>query len=240
MTAIASYHKAMSFQFKGASADQTSRFGKADEKLLSRMAKDGLFSKVLDTKVSTVGVNMTAINKWVCDRLTLILGFEDDIVSSMITNLLQVPALEGRKLQLGVTGFLEKQAPQFCEDLWLMLIDAMSQPDGIPMALKISNISGFSVAPKQLVIPVIPSAAVPAYTTLAQPVPASSSAESHAESSGRDRDRDRDRKKDRDRDRERNRSRSKERRRRDSRDSRGRRRDSRDRRDRCANPTSSR
>ena len=40
--------------------------------------------------------------------------------------------LDGKKLQLDITGFLEKQGPKFVEELWTLLLDASSQPSGIP------------------------------------------------------------------------------------------------------------
>jgi len=44
------------------------------------------FSKVLDTKVDISKVKMDVINKWVSERLTEILGFEDEIVIGTVIN----------------------------------------------------------------------------------------------------------------------------------------------------------
>ncbi len=40
--------------------------------------------------------------------------------------------MEGKKLQYEITGFLEKKAGEFATELWTLLVDAASQPSGIP------------------------------------------------------------------------------------------------------------
>ena len=40
--------------------------------------------------------------------------------------------LDGKKFQLDITGFLEKKGGEFVEELWNLLLDASSQPSGIP------------------------------------------------------------------------------------------------------------
>eukprot|EP00128_Syssomonas_multiformis_P008534 Colp12_sorted_trinity150504_noHs@4408 len=50
----------------------------------------------------------------------------------MVINMLQSAEVDGRKMQLDVTGFLEKQSGAFVAELWTLLVDAQDQPSGIP------------------------------------------------------------------------------------------------------------
>lgn len=118
--------------FRGTSVEQDGRWGKSDEKLMAKMAKSGLFAPILDTKVNTTKVNLDVINKWVTQKIIEVVGFEDDILINLVINMLQGNNLDGKKMQLDVTGFLEKQAGSFVEELWNLLVDAQSQPSGIP------------------------------------------------------------------------------------------------------------
>jgi serine/arginine repetitive matrix protein 1 len=118
--------------FRGTSVEQDGRWGKSDEKLMAKMAKSGLFSPILETKVNTKKVNLDVINKWITQKIIEVVGFEDDILINLVINMLQGNNLDGKKMQLDVTGFLEKQAGAFMEELWNLLVDAQSQPSGIP------------------------------------------------------------------------------------------------------------
>ena len=74
--------------FRGTSVDQDCRWGKADERLMAKMQLAGKFAAVLTQKVDISKVNMQVITKWCSERLTEILGFEDDIVIGLVVNLL--------------------------------------------------------------------------------------------------------------------------------------------------------
>ena len=66
-------------------------------------------------------------------------------IKSNTLSLTQIPELaqteksgttaDPKRLQLQLTGFLEKSAKQFVEDLWKLLIDAQNNPGGIPTAI---------------------------------------------------------------------------------------------------------
>ncbi len=118
--------------FRGTSVEQDGRFGKSDERLMAKMSKAGKFSPILDTKVNMKKVNIDFMSKWITAKIIQVVGFEDDIVINLIVNLLEGDVLDPKKMQLDVTGFLEKQAQSFVEELWTLLVDAQTQPSGIP------------------------------------------------------------------------------------------------------------
>lgn len=118
--------------FRGTSVEQDGRWGKSDEKLMAKMAKNGMFASILDTKVNLKKVNLDVINKWITQRIIEVVGFEDEILINLVINMLQGVDVDGRKMQLDVTGFLEKQSGSFVAELWSLLVDAQEQPSGIP------------------------------------------------------------------------------------------------------------
>ena len=79
-------------------------------------------------------INLDVMSKWVTERLTEVLGFEDEIVIGLVVNSLSDKALNPKQLQIDITGFLEKQSQPFVEELWTLLVDAQSNPHGIPQA----------------------------------------------------------------------------------------------------------
>lgn len=40
--------------------------------------------------------------------------------------------LSGKKMQLSLTGFMEKNTPRFMKELWELLLSAQANPSGIP------------------------------------------------------------------------------------------------------------
>lgn len=40
-----------------------------------------------------------------------------------------------KKLQIQLTGFLEKDTPAFCKELWILCLSAQSNPQGVPKEL---------------------------------------------------------------------------------------------------------
>ncbi|KAJ8602365.1 hypothetical protein CTAYLR_004202 [Chrysophaeum taylorii] len=118
-------------------------FGDTDKKLISKLSKRGAFDAVLETPVNMGRVNIEVMSRWVGERLTDVLGFEDEVVIGLVTNLLsqrtdplsgQLKKLDPKALQVQLTGFLEKKAPAFVTELWTLLVDAQDAPYGIPRA----------------------------------------------------------------------------------------------------------
>lgn len=128
--------------FRGTSADQDSRFGKADQKLLAKMQKEGRFSAALNVKINMSKINASWLEQWVETRTAELLEREDDIVSAMILNLLRPDNSDAdrivwtdkdaKRIQVEVTGFLGKQSGQFMGELWLLLASAQATPGGVP------------------------------------------------------------------------------------------------------------
>jgi serine/arginine repetitive matrix protein 1 len=121
--------------FRGTTVDQDGRWGKSDERLLIRMEKAGKFSPILDTKVNLKKVNLAVISKWITQKIIEIVGFEDEILISLIINLINDGDVDGKKLQLSVTAFLDKKAKTFVEELWTLLVDAQNQATGVPSSI---------------------------------------------------------------------------------------------------------
>ena len=40
-----------------------------------------------------------------------------------------------KSLQIHLTGFLDKDTPKFCKDLWRLLLSAQTSPQGVPKEL---------------------------------------------------------------------------------------------------------
>ncbi|RLN93891.1 hypothetical protein BBJ28_00014978 [Nothophytophthora sp. Chile5] len=114
--------------------DQDSRYFSQNKKLLAKMS----FPPCFDERVDLAKVQREVINQWVTERITELLGFEDDIVVSMAINLLEPKVderLDPRQLQVALTGFLEKQAAPFTQELWELLLSAQANATGIPNAI---------------------------------------------------------------------------------------------------------
>lgn len=89
-------------------------------------------------------VNRGVVSQWIEQKITELLGFEDEIVQSTAVNLfLPTPVEDGppvevdpRKAQVDLAGFLgEKEAAKFASELWDMLLDAQEAAAGIPRKL---------------------------------------------------------------------------------------------------------
>ncbi|POM73663.1 Serine/arginine repetitive matrix protein [Phytophthora palmivora] len=119
---------------RGTSASQDGRYFAQEKKLLAKMT----FPQCFEQRVDMHKVQREVINQWITERITQLLGFEDDIVVSMVINLLEPKVdekLDPKQLQMALTGFLEKQAGNFTEELWQLLLSAQSNSTGIPSAI---------------------------------------------------------------------------------------------------------
>jgi len=68
--------------------------------------------------------------------MTKILGDDDDVIIELCYNLLESSRYPDIKnLQIQLTGFLEKDAPDFCEKLWKLALSAQESPLGVPKEL---------------------------------------------------------------------------------------------------------
>ena len=109
----------------------------ADDHAMTKLLKSTKFPPSFGTKVDLAKVNRPVLSQWIEQQVSKILGFEDEIVSSTAINLfLDGTSVNPRRAQLDLVGFLgADQAATFAESLWDMLIDAQSNPMGIPKTL---------------------------------------------------------------------------------------------------------
>jgi len=119
--------------YRGTTADQDTRFGDKTKKLMKTLK----FSEVLAEPVDMRKVKLDALKPWVHEKLTEILGFEDDVVIDYAINQLEETNKPDPKVvQINLTGFLNaKNARLFMGELWPMLVSAQSNPNGIPQEL---------------------------------------------------------------------------------------------------------
>ena len=112
-------------------------FGDADKKLIKKLSAAGKFDGSLDRKLNIDKVNMDVMTRWVNERLTELLGFEDDVVVNLVVEMLsqtqdaftgQVKRVDPKQLQVQLTGFLDRRAAPFVAELWHLLLDAQDAP----------------------------------------------------------------------------------------------------------------
>ncbi|EXJ63528.1 uncharacterized protein A1O5_11289 [Cladophialophora psammophila CBS 110553] len=103
-----------------------------DQKLL-RQTK---FPPEFNQKVDMKKVNIEVMKKWIAGKISEILGSEDDVVIELCFNLLEGSRFPDIKaLQISLTGFLDKDTPKFCKELWNLCLSAQSNPQGVPKEL---------------------------------------------------------------------------------------------------------
>ncbi|GAM82629.1 hypothetical protein ANO11243_006110 [Dothideomycetidae sp. 11243] len=94
------------------------------------------FPPEFNQKVDTSKINVDIIKSWAAAELANILGFDDDVVTGLLFDLLESgknPDIKSLQLQLG--GFLGKDAPEFCKTLWNLCLSAQDGPSGVPQQL---------------------------------------------------------------------------------------------------------
>ncbi|KAI9792589.1 MAG: hypothetical protein M1816_002109 [Peltula sp. TS41687] len=93
----------------------------------TKLLKQTKFPPEFNQKVDMKKVNI---------EISEILGNEDDVVIELCVNLLegsQFPDI--KKLQISLTGFLDKDTAKFCKDLWSLCLSAQASPQGVPKEL---------------------------------------------------------------------------------------------------------
>ncbi|OAY63937.1 Serine/arginine repetitive matrix protein 1 [Ananas comosus] len=101
--------------FRGTSADQDTRFSNKQAKLL----KTQKFAPELEHLVDMTKVKMDVIRPWIATRVTELLGFEDE-------------EIDGKQIQIQLTGFMEKNTVKFMKELWGLLLSAQKNASGVP------------------------------------------------------------------------------------------------------------
>ncbi|XP_011032245.1 PREDICTED: serine/arginine repetitive matrix protein 1-like isoform X2 [Populus euphratica] len=114
--------------FRGTSADQDTRFSNKQAKLL----KSQKFAPELDHLVDTRKMKMDVIRPWIATRVTELLGFEDEVLINFIYGLLDGKEVNGKEVQISLTGFMEKNTGKFMKELWTLLLSAGKNESGVP------------------------------------------------------------------------------------------------------------
>ncbi|XP_019053952.1 PREDICTED: serine/arginine repetitive matrix protein 1-like [Nelumbo nucifera] len=114
--------------FRGTSADQDTRFSNKQAKLL----KTQKFAPELDHLVDMTKVKMDVIRPWIANRVTKLLGFEDEVLINLIYGLLDGKDVNGKEVQIHLTGFMEKNTGKFMKELWTLLLSAQKNASGVP------------------------------------------------------------------------------------------------------------
>lgn len=127
-------------------ARQDHRYERKQARELSALPSSSILTQPVDLQ----RVNIKVLQGWLSQRVQEILGgVEDEILAGMIGNVLEeergrLERVKGpasargwspKELQHTLGAFLsEEGALGFMEELWILLLDAQSSPDGIPQA----------------------------------------------------------------------------------------------------------
>ncbi|KAK9280115.1 hypothetical protein L1049_013802 [Liquidambar formosana] len=114
--------------FRGTSADQDTRFSNKQAKLM----KSQKFAPELDHLVDMTKVKMDVVRPWIANRVTELLGFEDEVLINFIYGLLDGKDVNGKQVQISLTGFMEKNTGKFMKELWTLLLSAQKNASGVP------------------------------------------------------------------------------------------------------------
>ncbi|KAI4186894.1 MAG: hypothetical protein L6R41_003172 [Letrouitia leprolyta] len=102
----------------------------------AKLLKQTKFPPEFNQKVDMKKVNVEVMKKWIAGKISEILGSEDDVVIELCFNLLEGSRFPDIKvLQIQLTGFLDKDTPKFCKELWSLCLSAQSNQQGVPKEL---------------------------------------------------------------------------------------------------------
>ncbi|KAG6034367.1 hypothetical protein E4U41_006565 [Claviceps citrina] len=105
-------------------------------KVDARLLKSTKFPPEFSQKVDMQKVNLQVMKKWIANRISDILGNEDDVLIELCFNLIEGSRNPDIKsLQIQLTGFLDKDTAPFCKELWNLLLSAQGSPQGVPKEL---------------------------------------------------------------------------------------------------------
>ncbi|KAF8242393.1 PWI domain-containing protein [Wilcoxina mikolae CBS 423.85] len=102
----------------------------------AKLLKSTKFPPEYSKKVDMQKVNLEVMKQWIAQKVVDILATEDDVVIDFIFGMLEEDRFpDPKKIQLNITGFLEKDTPSFCKQLWNLLLSAQANPQGVPTEL---------------------------------------------------------------------------------------------------------
>ena len=121
---------------RGTSLEQDARFGRAQKKKKAGNVPAIFKEKLVDPKT----ILWDSIDRWVELRTTALLeGVEDEILVGYIHERVTSPDVDPTELAADLEGFLGDKALGFMEELWKLLVDASSNPAGVPRAFMSSH-----------------------------------------------------------------------------------------------------
>ncbi|KAI9714997.1 MAG: Serine/arginine repetitive matrix protein 1 [Chrysothrix sp. TS-e1954] len=101
-----------------------------------KLLKQTKFPQEFNQKVDMQKVNKEVMKKWTAGKISEILGGDDDVVIELCSNLLEQERFPSiKKIQIQLTGFLDKDAGSFCKELWALCLSAQTNPQGVPKEL---------------------------------------------------------------------------------------------------------
>ena len=111
----------------------------ADARERSKTLKSTKFPANFSKKVKLGKISIPVMTQWIDQKITSILGFEDEIVSSTAVNLF-LPSdgstPDPKRAQLDLVGFLgEAEAAMFAMELWTLMVETQEGASGIPRTL---------------------------------------------------------------------------------------------------------
>ncbi|KAF4616209.1 hypothetical protein G7Y89_g15196 [Cudoniella acicularis] len=102
----------------------------------AKLLKSTKFPPEFNQKVDMQKVNAEVMKKWIASKISEILGSEDDVVIELCFNLIEGTRYPDiKKMQIQLTGFLDKDTANFCKELWKLCLSAQSNPQGVPKEL---------------------------------------------------------------------------------------------------------
>ncbi|KAH0543061.1 hypothetical protein FGG08_002574 [Glutinoglossum americanum] len=102
----------------------------------AKLLRQTKFPSEFNQKVDMTKVNLEVMKKWIAGKISDILGSEDDVVIELCFGLLEGSRFPDiKKLQIQLTGFLDKDTAKFCKELWSLCLSAQSNPQGVPKEL---------------------------------------------------------------------------------------------------------
>lgn len=111
----------------------------SDARERSKALKATRFPKSFTKTINLEKVNKPVLTQWIEQKVTSILGFDDEIVSSTAINLFlpsEGQSPDPRRAQLDLVGFLgEEESASFAKELWNLMLEAESSSSGIPITL---------------------------------------------------------------------------------------------------------
>lgn len=94
--------------------------------------KSQKFAPELENLVDMTKVKMYVMRPWIANRVTELLGFEDEVLINFIYGLLDGKVVNGKEVQISLTGFMEKNTGKFMKELWMLLSQCRKECEWCP------------------------------------------------------------------------------------------------------------